>query len=443
MAAVLLGTITTSCKKTDVSNVAKNEQNTGHNLKDLEVYFDSVSPRLMGSIMITKGDSLIFSKNIGYSDVETKTPITDTTLFKIGSISKSFTAILTLKAIESGKLSMEDKLIKFFPDSNIPNADKITIYHMLHHRSGLFDYFNDVEDPEADFKWVNLPQTKAQMVERIAKQKTHFEPNEKFRYCNSNYLLLAYILEQIYSKPYAELIDEQIVKPIGLKNTFCSSAKSLSSKSYKFLGEWVKEEYDHPTVVLGTGSIVSTNQDLQKYVYSLANGAWGEYVYSQMMDFVEGYGCGLFGVSDKSSYKFAHSGRIEKFTSLMKYEDGVVTTILYNGMGINAATIDWTMNQASKGEEFPIPSLTVLELDSIKLNEYVGDYQCDSLELKFENDGKNLICTDENNHKSIFEAKPHDFFQCFFDDLDVSFSPTRDSIRFRKWGDWKLLVKKK
>lgn len=444
MTAILCGASCTSSNQVDdKSTVTEKSPNTGHNLKDLEVYFDSVSPRLMGSIMITKGDSLIFSKNMGYSDVETKTPITDTTLFKIGSISKSFTAILTLKAIEAGKLSMDDKLINFFPEANIPNAEKISIYHLLHHRSGLFDYLNDVEMKKENFEWTTSQQSKAQMVERISNQKTHFEPNEMFRYSNSNYVLLAYILEQIYSKPYAELVDEQIVKPIGLKNTFCSSSRSLESKSYKFSGEWIKEEYCHPTAALGSGSIISTNQDLQKYVYSLANGAWGEYVHSQMMDFVDGYGCGLFVDSSKSIYNFAHSGRIEKFTSYMKYEDGVVTTILYNGMGINAGTIDWTMNQAIKGEEFPIPSLTVLQLDSIKLNEYVGDYQCDSLILKFENDGKHLICTFPNNYISIFEAKPNDFFQCFFDDLDVSFSPTRDSIRFRKWDDWKLLVKKK
>ncbi len=130
-------------------------------MQDIEVYFDSISPRFMGSIMITKGDSLIFTKNIGYSDVEKKTPITDTTQFKIGSISKSFTAILTLKAIESGKLSMDDKLIKFFPDLNIPNSDKITIYHLLHHRSGIQDYFNEVDQKELEY--TREPQTRESM----------------------------------------------------------------------------------------------------------------------------------------------------------------------------------------------------------------------------------------------------------------------------------------
>ncbi|MCQ2199730.1 MAG: beta-lactamase family protein [Paludibacteraceae bacterium] len=443
MTAILCGASCTS-SRSDYGQSNGNVPHTGHDLQDLDVYFDSITPRLMGSIMITKGDSILFSKNMGYSDLESRSPVSDTTLFKVGSISKSFTAILTLKAIEAGKLSMDDKLVKFFPDANIPNADKITVYHLLHHRSGLLDYLTDVESWEKNLEWIISPQTKAQMVQRIAKDKTtHFEPNEMFRYCNSNYLLLAYILEQIYSKTYAELIDEQIAKPIGLKNTFCSSGRSLNPKSYAYRGGWHNEEYWHPTVVLGTGSIISTNQDLQKYVYSLANGAWGKYVFSQMTDFVDGYGCGLIVDSNKSVFNFTHTGRIESFISYMKFEDGVVTTVLYNGMGINAGTIDWTMNQAIKGEEFPIPSLTVLELDSIKLNEYVGDYQCDSLILKFENDGKHLICTDANNCKSVFEAKPNDLFQCFFHDMDVSFSPTRDSIRFRKWGDWKLYVKKK
>lgn len=436
MTAILCGASCTSSKQVE------EKSSIGRNMQDIEIYFDSISPRFMGSIMITKGDSLIFTKNIGYSDVEKKTPITDTTQFKIGSISKSFTAILTLKAIESGKLSMDDKLIKFFPEANIPNADKITIYHLLHHRSGIQDYINEVDRSELEY--LHHPQTREYMLNKISKLKSNFEPGEKFSYSNTGYLLLAYIVEKLNSKSYAELVNEQIALPLGLTHTFCSSTGKDVPYSYRYDDSWtknVKVDYPH----LGTGSIVSSTKDLQKYTYALGEKFFGDYVFDQMTDFVEGYGCGVGGGKMPGRLMITHAGHVEDFWSTVIYDDGRVFTFLTNTTGVWHESVIWNIFCALEGREFHIPSLTFVSLDSSKINEYVGEYKSDDYVLKLTNDGKNLICDDSETSSWPYrlEAKNDNFFQCFEQDVDMAFHPTRDSIKYRRGGERRIFVRQK
>lgn len=444
LAATLCGAMCTSCDNAgDTPAVKADNDGMGHNVQDLEVFFDSISSRYMGSIMITEGDSTIYSKNVGYANIENGEAITDTTPFRIGSISKSFTAILTLKAIEAGKITMEDNLSKFFPKANIPNADKITLYHLLHHRSGLQDFINERYDEFLTY--YKEEQSKEQMLERISKFSPNFEPGERISYSNTGYLLLAYIVEQVNAKSYADLIKEQIAEPLGLTHTFCCSSKrDFSTHSYKFVGEWRSDTVWAPSVDLGTGSIVSSTRDLQKYAYAIGTGSFGEYVYDQMTDFVDGYGCGIQGVkAEDGKINLGHQGRIESFNSMMMYEDGKVSTILENSEGININFIMWTIGCALKGEPFYIPDLNYIDLDSTRINEYVGEFVCGDHRLKFWNDGEHLVATDENDCSVFLEAKPNSFFQCYALDIDAEFNPTNDSVKYRIGGERRMYTKVK
>jgi len=436
MTAILCGASCTSSKQVE------EKSSIGRNMQDIEIYFDSISPRFMGSIMITKGDSLIFTKNIGYSDVEKKTPITDTTQFKIGSISKSFTAILTLKAIESGKLSMDDKLIKFFPDLNIPNADKITIYHLLHHRSGIQDYFNEVDQKELEY--TREPQTRESMLKKISTLKSNFEPGEKFSYSNTGFMLLAFIVEDLNSKSYSQLIKEQIVEPLGLKHTYCFSSDTIATKSYKYDEGWVVSKETNPFACLGTGSVVSTTQDLQKYTYALKNKFFGDYVFNQMTDYVEGYGCGVAGIkSEDGKFTISHSGFIDCYFSFMNYDDGVVITMLQNGMGVNGLSVFWSIDQAMKGQEFPIPNLSYMALDSTQINDYLGVYKCDDRVLTFTNDGKHLVATYKNGFSAKLDPKSDSYFIDYANDVDVTFNSQKDTVSHRVGGFRSTFIKQK
>ena len=442
--ATLCGQLFISCSKTEPVSTKSIKDST---LINLNTYFDSIAPRCMGSILITQGDSVIYKRNMGYADIKAQVPITDTTLFKIGSITKSFTALLTLKTIEAGKLSLDDTLSKFFPNVTIPNADRITIFQLLHHRSGIQDYGNDIEG--ALLELGQQPQSKEQMLARFSQLKTNFEPNAAYRYCNTGYVLLAYILEQVNDKSYAELVKEQIAEPLGLTHTY-SLSDSISTKSYRYDENWQVAPLCHPSVCYGSGDIVSNAKELSKYAYALGTGFFGKEILAQMTHFIDGYGMGLFSMemfgipSEDGKLHFYHGGLIEEYYSCMKYDDGQVTIALFNGLGIDHSALQWYINSIQNGDKVYIPSLHFMTLDSLQINEYVGEYICDNDTLSMTNNGKYLITESLGAPCPIkFEASTKDFFRSLEFDIDLTYNPTRDLIQFRMGGDNLIFVKKK
>ena len=116
-----------------------------YNFDKLNKYFDELEEnnKFMGSVAVSKGDSLIFTRAIGYLDVEMNEKLNSKSKFRIGSISKTFTSVLILKSVEEGKINLDDTIENYFPD--IPNSNKITVENLLSHRSGIFN-FTDSSD---------------------------------------------------------------------------------------------------------------------------------------------------------------------------------------------------------------------------------------------------------------------------------------------------------
>src|SRR5690606_17415340 len=156
----------------------------------LDSYFDALeaNDKFMGSAAIAKNGEIIYTKAIGYSDVESKTKPDANTKYRIGSISKTFTAVLVLKAAEEKKLNLNHTIHKYFP--NIANSKKITISNLLNHRSGIHNFTND----DIYLEYNTQPKTEAEMVAIIAEGGSDFEPGTKAEYSNSNYVLLSFIL---------------------------------------------------------------------------------------------------------------------------------------------------------------------------------------------------------------------------------------------------------
>ena len=152
--------------------------------------------KAMGSLTISKNGTVLYKRAIGYSfisDNEKKTA-TDITKYRIGSISKMFTAIIIFQLIEEEKIKLTSTLDTYFP--NLPNAKKITISNLLNHRSGLHNF---TDDPDY-MTWMTQPKTHDEMLAIISKNKVDFPPNEKASYSNSNYVVLGYIIEKISSR---------------------------------------------------------------------------------------------------------------------------------------------------------------------------------------------------------------------------------------------------
>ena len=342
-------------------------------------YFAENPGKFSGAIEIQENGKTVYQKALGFADIENKIPATNKTKFRIGSISKTFTAVLTFKAVQEGKLSLTDPISKFFPDAQIPNAEQITVDMLLYHRSGLRDVVNDKFDEFVTY--YTKPQTRAQMIERIAKAGTNFAPDSTFRYCNSGFILLTYIIEDVCGKSYDELLNEQIIKPLQLSYTgVCTTPINSNegfAQSFSISGERL-EEFD-PSAVLGAGAMYSTPGDLLKFFNALTSGYFGNGIFEQMKDYKDNWGRGLFPM-DYGDYKgFGHTGGIHGFAAvMMKIDD---KTIVF---GSNSSFSDATnlMNAILGIAPEPKPQYITLPAEQLKKCE--GKYTCEQLKMDVE-----------------------------------------------------------
>jgi len=202
------------------------------NAKKLDAYFSVLEEKdkLFSSSSVIKNGEIIYRKTIGYADISKAQKNTVDTKFRIGSITKTFTSVLILKAIEANKIKLETTLDTYFPD--VKNAKKITIKNLLNHSSGIFNFTNDA----SYLTYYTSEKTRKEILDIIYSFKPSFNPGEKHSYSNSNYVLLSFILEDIFQKSYADVLQDNIVLPLGLKNTQVGSIINLNSNecnSYK------------------------------------------------------------------------------------------------------------------------------------------------------------------------------------------------------------------
>ena len=169
-----------------------------------------------GSALVAERGKVIYRNSFGLANFEWGIPSTPDTKFRIGSITKSFTAILGLQLVEQGKLKLDGKITDYLPDFSKKTGDRITINQLLAHTSGLPDYNN-----VADF--FRLVQSgllsDAEILKRISEYDLLFEPGTKFNYSNDGYRVLGAIIEKVTGKPYEQVLRENILDPSGMKNT--------------------------------------------------------------------------------------------------------------------------------------------------------------------------------------------------------------------------------
>ena len=351
----------------------------------LNLYFNALEGHFMGSVEMQKDGETIFKRSLGYADLTDSIPTTEGTRYRIGSITKSFTSLMILMAAREGKLSLDDHLDKYFPDAQIPNAEKITIDNMLYHRSGI----HNIVTEECDFQnWYTTPQTEEQILERIAKAGSDFEPGSQMSYSNSGYMLLAYILEHLYSKSYAELVDEKIVRPLGLTNTFNAVKTDPSrgdARSYDPIGGWQYAPESDPSANIGAGSIVSTPSDLIKFIKALRTDFFGKGIYDQMSEKIDGWGRGLFRYYYKIYDGMGHTGGIEGFHTVFGNIGNVDFAICSNALDTDINNILVTMLHAVFGTEYDIPDFgSYIKLPTEILEKHVGTYTSEQLNLDIE-----------------------------------------------------------
>ena len=339
--------------------------------------------KFMGSVSLREGEEIVFSKAYGYADIDANIKADNTTKYKIGSITKTFTATIIMQLIEEKKLRLESKLTKFYP--KVQNADKISIYDLLHHRTGILDYINQDSLSVEDFASDNL---KDVIYNKINNYESIFEPGSQFLYSNSNYYLLGGIIEKLTNESYQKNVENRIVKKLGLKNTYYPTDKvnfsNKESYSYIYNGStWEKIPEWGNNVAFAAGEIISTPDDLTSFMYSLLNGKLVKNTsLTQMKELKDGYGMALMQFPFGERKFYGHTGGIEGFRSVVGYypNDNLSVSLIVNGDNFNRNDIMIGILSIYYKMPFPFPNFD--KIDNTVLQKYVGTYASKDIPLK-------------------------------------------------------------
>lgn len=373
-----------------ISSIAFSQQTKFQKIDSLLTYLN-VNNKFMGSIALRENDKIVFAKAYGYADVTTNKKMDANSKLKIGSITKTFTAVMTMQLIEEKKLSLDTKLSKFYP--NIPNADKITIHHLLHHRSGIPDYLND--DLTIGEK-IYVDNSRAEMIDRITKYESAFEPNSKHKYSNSNYYLLGAIIETITKKSFADNVNSRIIKKLNLKNTLIpikTDIQNNESFSYVFDGKsWELQPEWNNSLAFAAGDIAATPSDLTAFMHGLFNGKLVSNTSLEQMKTMEDYyGKGLVTMPFNEKKFYGHTGGIESFRAVVGYneEEKFGLSLIVNGDNYNRNDIMIGVLSLYYEKPYTFPNLKDFAVSKEVLSKYIGTYSSPTFPMK-------IMVTEEN-----------------------------------------------
>jgi len=340
--------------------------------------------KMMVSVNIMKEGQSIYSKAVGFRDIEKQLKNDANTVFRIGSISKMFTAVLILQLVEEGKLRTDDMLASFFPE--IPESENITIEQMLRHRTGIFNITND----SLYLTYNTAIQTKEKMLQRIAESERVFQPDEKTEYSNSNYILLGYILEKITGKSFQINLKERIAGPLGLRSTNYGSkiiSGNNEAASYRFEGKWIQEDETDMSVPGGAGALVSTPTELNHFITSLfTNELLSESSMEAMTKLEDNFGYGIFAMPFYENKALGHTGGIDGFRSSLLYFPAhkMAVAICVNGSNYNPNDLLIGVLSIVFEKDYEFPSFEVMEINPEILSQYIGIYAKEGFPLKLE-----------------------------------------------------------
>jgi CubicO group peptidase (beta-lactamase class C family) len=213
------------------------------------------------SLAVIKNGQIVLAKGYGYANVEHQIPVKPETIFQSGSVGKQFTAMAVMMLVEDGKISLEDKITKYFSDA--PAAwQNITVRHLLTHTAGTTDYPNDF-DFRRDY-------TEADLFNRARVIPLAFEPGEKWSYSNLGYVLLGILIHKVSGKFYGDFLDERIFEPLQMNTARIISEEDIvpnRSAGYRLVkGELKNQQWVAPSLnTTADGALYLTVYDMAKW----------------------------------------------------------------------------------------------------------------------------------------------------------------------------------
>lgn len=351
----------------------------------------------LGNIELKKGNEVIYAYNS--NPLEPKDG-----KYRIGSITKVFTAIVIFQLIEENKLTPDTKLSKFYPE--IKNSKDITIENLLSHTSGIYNFT----------AWKNYYSTrnqtfsKRQILDIINEGKPDFRPNKDCIYSNSNYILLGYIIEDLTGKSYARNVKERILDKINLPDTFVAENEQDVSniKSYLFNGkDWSEDVSSNPSLPFSAGAIVSTTSDLNKFFDQLFHGNLLSAKSLSTMQSLKNksIGHGLFKAPFYEKTGWGHTGRLDEFKSATFYfpAEDLYLSILTNGSRGNLNDVVIGILSKYYDKIYTYPVFYHSETEEPKVSVFTGKYSARLAGLITV--GEFEITEAENNHLFMSELQ--------------------------------------
>ena len=331
-----------------------------------------------GSILVAQNGQPIVNKGVGMANVELNVPNAPQTVFRLGSVTKQFTAMAIMMLQERGTLRVSDAACQYLP--NCPAAWKpLSIRHLLTHTAGIPNYTNF---PEFGRTAV-LPTTAAAMLDTIDDKPLEFTPGDKFAYSNSGYYLLGMIIERASGKSYADFLQEAIFAPLGMKQTgYDSTSRIIANRASGYTrqaGETRNAAYMDMSIPYAAGALYSTTEDLLRWDQALyAN----TLVSQKSLDEIftpdkGGYGYGWSIGQRFNRRAIAHGGGIYGFaTHIGRFPaDRVTVIVLSNVETAPAARIANDLSAIVFAAAYEVPSeRKSITLDPSALAQYVGRY---------------------------------------------------------------------
>ena len=274
--------------------------------------------RFNGSVLVARDGKVLLSKGYGMANAEWGVPNTPKAKFRLGSITKQFTAMVVLMLEQQGKLKVEDPVSKHLPDA--PAAwGKVTIHHLLTHTSGIpsFTSFPDYT------KTMTLPSPAAETLKRFRDKPLEFEPGSRFRYNNSGYVLLGYLIEKITGRSYEDLVEKWIFGPLGMKDTGYDHPERIlknRASGYSNAGKTMANaRYLDMTIPHAAGALYSTVEDLL---------VWDQALYTEKLlpakvlermftPFKDNYAYGWVVRTESNRKVIGHGGGINGFSTMI------------------------------------------------------------------------------------------------------------------------------
>lgn len=335
--------------------------------------------RFTGAILVARAGKILVSKGYGMADIEDDVPNAPHTKFRLGSVTKQFTAAAILLLQERGKLSVQDSACKYLDDC--PAAwQPITIHHLLTHTSGIPN-FTAMPDY---LKTMALPSPAKETVGRVRALPLEFKPGEKFNYSNSGYVLLGYIVEKVSGQSYEQFGRENIFQPLAMNDTGYDSGRSIlkhRASGYTPAGDsLVNAAYLDMTIPHAAGALYSTVGDLYLWDQALTT---EKLLTKKSRDATftpdkneYGYGWGVRRQFDRLN--MAHGGGINGFATMISRfpEDKATVIVLSNNEAAPAGRIARDLAAIIFNEKYELPAeRKIAKLDPKIYDAYAGEYE--------------------------------------------------------------------